>query len=59
MSPDDRAAAQELLMAVEDYAIAFVVTLLERRAGQSAPVKPEVRDRVLDALEVVVRRADR
>jgi hypothetical protein len=59
MRSEDRQAAIELLTAVEDYVIAFVVTLLERRGGfPLTPVKTEVRERVIDAIAEIARRVD-
>jgi hypothetical protein len=60
MNTEDRKAAIELLEAVENYVIAFVVTLLERRSGdRRAPVPVEVRERVIDTLAAAIARSDR
>lgn len=58
MDPTDKQLATDLLTAVEDYLIAFVVTLMARSAGQNPAIRPELRERVIDTLAAVVKRAD-
>ena len=58
MNKTDKQIATELLTAVEDYLIAFVVTLTARSGGQDHAVRPELRERVIDTLAAAVKRAD-